>query len=131
MTQPVPCAGLWRLFDSTSLEDHDRAKKLCAVCPALASCRDLLAETRRTAYAPSYGPAGTWAGELVGVAKPEKRIASAATRAMEEKAYTDDDARIAHRRHMRGERSPWIETGERVYQRRKKQIVRANAKKAA
>ena len=45
--------------------------------------------------------------------------------------YNTDQARLAHNAYMRGERGAWVETGERVYQRRKKNRLRMRDRGAA
>jgi hypothetical protein len=62
----VPCAGLWRIFDSTKLADHQEAAALCATCPILEDCNASLTETLKRAYKKRHGPRGTWAGQLLG-----------------------------------------------------------------
>lgn len=67
MNQPVPCADKWELFDSTDLVDHVAARRICRECPLLAACQQRLEEARRDQTYPgaTYGPQGTWAGELL------------------------------------------------------------------
>ena len=61
------------LFASTHLTAHEEAKKLCAVCPVIASCFKLLEDTKRDfGYGPNVGPEGTWAGLLVGDLKQNR-----------------------------------------------------------
>ena len=63
-----PCAGKWRLFDSTDPADHIEAREICAACPLIEDCRRRLeqANVSARAVARGGGPRGTWAGELVG-----------------------------------------------------------------
>ena len=73
MTRP-PCAGRHELFDSTTPEDHAAAAALCAGCPIVDKCRDLLAEAKTMhGYNHLFGPRGTWAGELLAPAVPSVR----------------------------------------------------------
>ena len=70
----APCIGRWWLWDSTEKADHRQAAAECKTCPALPACRELLREEQRicrTLTASGGGPAGTWAGRLVG--KPQRR----------------------------------------------------------
>lgn len=60
----TPCYGKWELFDSTDPADHQVAKAICATCPLLVGCMELLAETQRTAST-AGGPEGTWAGQYL------------------------------------------------------------------
>jgi hypothetical protein len=60
-----PCAGLWKLFDSTDPVDHIEARALCMGCPMLLECHDRRMAAHRNQYS-TYGPTGTWAGQLVG-----------------------------------------------------------------
>jgi hypothetical protein len=63
----APCAGQWKLFDSTDLVDHVRARQLCETCPIRATiCTDSLKAAKKEAgkYGANYGPLGTWAGQL-------------------------------------------------------------------
>lgn len=67
------CSGQWWLFDSTEPADHHEAKTICMGCPVRRECLELLKQVQRdtsgTARA-GGGPAGTWAGHLVGAPKP-------------------------------------------------------------
>jgi hypothetical protein len=110
-----PCAGHWDLFDSVNIHSHRLARSLCETCPVLLTCIKELDATRRAAK-PGYGPRGTWAGRLVGVEKAEDR----ARIRREDATYSDEDARRAHAAWRRGERSPWVVTGQHVYERRRK-----------
>jgi len=57
------CAGRWRLFDSTELHAHRVARKICADCPAIDGCRELLqAALAAPCVQAGSGPIGTWAG---------------------------------------------------------------------
>jgi hypothetical protein len=70
----APCVGQHWLFDSTDPEIHKQAKELCADCPALLACQDLLIDVQqvaKTMCTAGGGPMGTWAGRLVG--KPQRR----------------------------------------------------------
>lgn len=67
--EEAKCIGRWWLFDSTEMVDHKEAAPLCATCPALAACRELLREEltmSATMKAAGGGPRGTWAGKLIG-----------------------------------------------------------------
>lgn len=113
MTKP-PCAGKWDLFDSTAPADHLQARTLCWRCPMLEECRANLRAATTTAYSRAWGPAGTWAGELVG------RDTRHADRIVAEDAMFDtDEARRAHAAWSGGDGSDWARIGERVYQRRR------------
>lgn len=122
MSALPPCAGLWRLFDSTDDADHERAAALCATCPMIDACRerrDLAArKVAGRGHPMFYGPRGTWAGELVRHNKSGSRRPEAV--AFEDGCYTADQARAAHAAYARGERDEWTITGERVYQRDRK-----------
>lgn len=64
------CTGKSTLFESVLLADHDRAAELCARCPVIDSCSDLLeaelaAASSRSLIKCGGGPEGTWAGHLV------------------------------------------------------------------
>jgi hypothetical protein len=114
MSVVPPCAGKWALFDSTDIRDHHEARTLCHTCPAVAACLTALRTARADALAgDKYGPAGTWAGQLLGVTRQTRAAA-------EEAMFGEDDARAAHARYAAGSRDPKDATGERVYQRRKK-----------
>lgn len=111
------CAGKWRLFDSTDPRDHYEAQALCATCPFVTECRATLARARAEAHVPAkYGPAGTWAGQLVG---PGHRIAASRLRA-EEEMFTPAELRTFHADFNAGFRSPRTIMAERIYQRIKK-----------
>lgn len=45
--------------------------------------------------------------------------------------HTDTEAKEAHAAHQRGERSDWIDAGERQYQREKKRATRPQRRYAA
>jgi hypothetical protein len=67
------CVGQYALFDSTHPADHAEARDLCARCPALLPCALLLREVQTATLgvrSAGGGPAGTWAGKLVG--KPKR-----------------------------------------------------------
>lgn len=112
------CAGLWWLFDSTSRQDHERARAICDTCPMRAQCASIAENAPR-------GPGGTrclegtWAGKLYGARTRDRRE-------WEDSLFTDDEARQAHNTFSRaayadrnrltlGDR---VLMGERVYQRR-------------
>lgn len=59
-TNEPPCFGLHRLFDSAHPADHERAAKLCGVCPAaqFAVCQKAAADL----IADGQVIEGTWAG---------------------------------------------------------------------
>lgn len=131
----TPCTGRHDLFDSTELEDHRTAARLCATCPALAECTRLLTEARELATAPNGLPEGTWAGQLIGVVRPEPRrrpVSASRIRVAEEDAtWTEEEARKAHNAHTQGDRSEWARIGERTYQRRIHRARRARARRTA
>lgn len=67
------CRGKHELFDSTWEPDHREAAELCAQCPAIGACGELLVESSQKAYGGGKGGyiQGTWAGQLFGqVGKP-------------------------------------------------------------
>lgn len=68
----APCVGHPLLWESVTIEDHRQAAELCAACPALNACRELLREElaiSHTMRAAGGGPRGTWAGKLIGKPK--------------------------------------------------------------
>lgn len=118
MSTTPPCAAQPELFDSTDWFDHHRAQAICATCPLIAACRDRLRQAQElTMY--DGGPEGTWAGQLIGAPKSSQRLA------LEERMFSDVEARTAHAAWVRGERDHRAAIGERVYQRR---IKRAKTK---
>lgn len=126
MSAVPPCLGQHELFDSTDPRDHYEAKALCAICPVFASCLEALATARGEALLPDkYGPAGTWAGQLVG---PPHRVTASRAKA-EEEMFTDEELRTFHADYAAGFRSPRTVMAERVYQRLKKrrQVSRRSA----
>lgn len=124
----TPCAGQWELFDSTAPRDHHEAKALCATCPAFAACLDALAAARAQACVPAdiYGPAGTWAGQLVG---PPQRISAARIKA-EDEMFSDAELRAFHTDYAAGLRDTRTVVGERVYNRRRKRQQHARKRAA-
>lgn len=118
-----PCTGLHELFESTYDDDHRKARTLCAECPMRAECAATLAEVQADAYSATYGPAGTWAGRLVG---SRAVVRKAETLAAEERMFNDAEARAAHAAFVRGERDDRAVIGERVYQRRMKRVQKAH-----
>ncbi len=127
-----PCAGQSRLFDSTLLTDHMEAAKLCATCPMIAECQERLEECASSWEGRSGGPEGTWAGQLIIAGKV------ATYRVMridvEERLFSDEDARRAHAAFWRGLRDDWTTAGERTYQRRserRQRAVRAREREAS
>jgi hypothetical protein len=128
-----PCRGQHALFDSTDVEDHLKARDICAACPLIDACRAEVADM--LANAGYYGhPEGTWAGELQlaghhgqTLVRRHAKQQRAERREREESLYTDEDARRAHAAYTRGDRGEWASVGHRVYQRRAKrgQLVAA------
>ena len=64
---PPPCYGLSWLFDATDARSHAEARAICAACPVINACRNLLRHTQATQLVagPNGGPEGTWAGVLI------------------------------------------------------------------
>ena len=127
MASEAPCSGLWELFDSTDPRDHATAAAICEDCPILTACEERLAVARRSAHHEliHYGPAGTWAGRLIGGdGRNPYRLAA------EEHMFTEDELRRAHRSYQGGDRTPRNEMGERVYQRVRARIKRERERKA-
>lgn len=58
------CVGRHELFDSAHPADHKQARAICADCPAIVACRDLLTKPSHIDTIPM--PTGTWAGKLYG-----------------------------------------------------------------
>lgn len=110
----TPCLGKSALFDAVDFESHAQAKALCMTCPVIAACSANLAKVLAEAV-PFGGPEGTWAGRGLGL-----RRVSSLQMERENSAYSKRDAEKAHGLHRQGNRSEWINTGERVYQRRAK-----------
>lgn len=120
------CTGQSDLFDSTDAADHLIARELCATCPMLDRCRELLEEAREAAATwRDSGPAGTWAGELITGPRNLARLAD------EDGRWSDDAARRAHNRWNAGARDVETSEGERVYQRRRAARRRAQQKGSA
>jgi hypothetical protein len=122
MSDPTPCLGLWALFDSTNRRDHIAARALCATCPALAWCAQRARDLGRD-HAYCRPLTGTWAGVLYG--RPsgrEPRVDPA-----DEPDYTDAELRALHAAYTRGEHTAATRTGERIYQRERKQRNRRAA----
>jgi len=120
----APCAGQWELFDSTDLVDHLRAAAICQTCPLIVECRKELEAAKRDAYAPiKYGPAGTWAGRLVG---PKHKISAARLKA-EDGMFTDEQLRAGHNRYFYGHRDAETRLQERIYQRKRGRRNRSRA----
>lgn len=117
------CVGKWELFDSRDPEDHVQASRICAACPVVDWCADLLAETAAAAHTKESGPQGTWAGELVSrglkTARNPMRVAA------EDAMFSFKQARTAHADWCRGDRSDRSRIGERVYQRKSKRRQKA------
>lgn len=82
MTQPK-CAGRWELFDSSDLDDHEKAKALCAACDWLEWCRAQLRRAQEETELAGWGPSGTWAGSYIGArdpgSRPRRRVAACGT----------------------------------------------------
>jgi hypothetical protein len=128
-----PCRGQHALFDSTEVEDHLKAREICATCPLIGACRaEVTAILENAGY---YGhPEGTWAGELQlaghhgqTLVRRYAKQKRAERREREEALYTDDDARRAHAAYTSGDRGEWASAGHRVYQRRSKKRQRVAA----
>lgn len=129
--RPPPCAGQWALFDSTEAADHREASRLCAECPIRFECASKVAELCRES-GPYGQPEGTWAGQLyespIGQAARNNHLRRNREReAAEEAAYTEEQARVAHRDYQKGFRDEWSRVGHRVYQRRQKRRQRSAA----
>lgn len=122
MTTP-PCAGRWKLFDSTDPHDHQTAAAICATCPMIEACRTQLAATRADAHG-HYGPQGTWAGQLVNTIAPGRPT-------LREDEYDGAEARKARAAYNRGERTEWAILGHRAYERARKRRQRAARGEAA
>src|SRR5689334_10295763 len=88
MKTTPPCVGKWFLFDSTDPNDHRDARLLCAACPEILPCSQLLADVKAEA-GQSGGPVGTWAGQLLRV-KGGREVRNAETLAAEDAAYSID-----------------------------------------
>lgn len=125
MSQPAlvtPCYGLHDLFDSVELEDHRAARAICAACPTLLACMSNLTAVQRDAG--SYGqPEGTWAGQLLIDKRPMERRTRRRMH-LDDQLYDSGQARTAHAQYVAGCRDDWTQTGERVYQARKKRESR-------
>lgn len=67
-----PCTGQWLVFDSTDMQNHRAAKRLCAGCEFRAKCASVADGER----ARQGRPAGTWGGKLFGAAERERRDAA-------------------------------------------------------
>lgn len=64
----TPCYGMWQLFDATDWASHQEARNLCAQCPIIAACAQLLNDVIRESG--SHGaPDGTWAGRGFSIGK--------------------------------------------------------------
>ena len=128
MSTVPPCAGQWVLFDSTDPHDHVKAARLCGVCPMRAECAARLESARNKSHRPAseYGPAGTWAGHLVG-AGPRVSVERAKA---EEAMFTDAELREAHNAFSKGIRTDRIRMAERIYQRNRKRRKTAERKAA-
>lgn len=61
----APCAGKSYLFDATDKRSHQAARAICATCPFITECRELLIATQRQSSCANGGPEGTWAGLLL------------------------------------------------------------------
>lgn len=125
----TPCYGLSWLFDSTDQQDHLAAKELCNTCPIIEACmKNLMAVRAMTA---PYGEIeGTWAGQLFDGKVVNGRLGDARSsrrRKNDELAYTDEQARSAHRAWKNGDRTDWVVIGNRVHNRRKKRASREKA----
>lgn len=122
MSTPPPCAGKWQLFDSVDPVDHHEAATLCAACPVIEDCRQRLAAARADMHSAVYGPAGTWAGELVGDPSP---IRSKTALEAQERSYAPEEAKLAHIAYNRGDRTHWATVGHRIYERQRRRAARA------
>lgn len=117
-----PCYGKSALFDSTEANDHYEARALCATCPMIDACRDLLAKAKKSSVAGGR-PIGTWAGELMRT-NPKPRPEDLAE---QNAAFTELEARLCHNAFNGGARDEHTVIGNRVYERR----ARARRKAAA
>lgn len=116
------CEGQHKLFDSVHPAAHAEAKAICATCPVIAACREHRRAVQEAAYS-SYGPRGTWAGELFGA--PSSKGYTATERIAMEAAYDEADIKRAHRQYNRGDRSDWAVTGHRIYDRNRRRAKTA------
>lgn len=128
MSAPPPCAGQWKLFDSTDPVDHKEAVALCNGCPIITHCAQQLAESRAESCSPAYGPAGTWAGQLVGAPAAMRQAEDEKRRAAEDALFTEAEARNCALRWLRGEHNDYTKVGRRVYERRGRQARQAARK---
>jgi hypothetical protein len=127
-TQPPArpaCVGEHVLFDSTDPDDHRLAKAICAECPAAAWCAER-AELLKKDHAHCRPLTGTWAGRLYGrTGTPVKAVKEP------EPDYTDEQLRAFNAAYVRGETSPEVLLGARIYNRRRKAAAREARKVAA
>lgn len=119
MSDTTPCWGKAALFESTEILDHLEAKKLCdTACNFVDVCRDRAALAQRLAHA-TYGPEGTWHGQLYRAGKVSKSAKDEIRRMAEDALYSDDEARqCAALYYDQDKRTPWVVIGKRVYERR-------------
>lgn len=141
-------------------DDYATARPVCAACPVRQECLDAAMEEERglgqhhrgsirgglspveraardkivnlcpdCQAVPLKGTAHTCA-DCRALRKTRRQRAYDARRRAESAAYDADQARLAHNAYMRGERTPWVLTGERVYQRRRKMDERSRARRA-
>ena len=122
----APCVGQHELFDSTSVEDHLRARALCRSCPFTQECSQTYRKLYKTAErrAGKDGvPVGTWGGLLRGTG-PDGQVTARMYASWEESMFTLEEARAAHAAYARGDRSDRARIGERVYQRQRARAQR-------
>lgn len=123
MTRPpatnyAPCYGMGDLFDSTEILDHIQARQICATCPIRATVCRQRAETAVALAPVGGGPGGTWHGELYRGGKVSTAAANEIRRLEEDARYSDTEARRCANLWHDGDRSEWVATGRRVYERR-------------
>lgn len=106
------CLGQSELFGSVDPLHHVEAATHCAQCPVFDWCEKWTAESIALTTNLDCQIEGTWAGKLYGGTPTALRILE------EEAIYTEDEARRCHYLRWTGERSDYIDAGERTYQRR-------------
>ena len=111
--QPA-CVGRHHLFDSTNRADHRAARAICAGCPVLGWCAQR-AEVLKRDHSWCRPLTGTWAGRLYGRATGPNAVA-----VKDEPDLTWDELKACHAAYGRGERTPEVVVGERIYSRMSK-----------
>lgn len=107
-----PCLGKSDLFGSLDPLTHLEAAAHCASCPVFDWCEQWTAESVKLATNARCQIEGTWAGKLYGGTPQAIRILN------EDAQFSEEEARRCHARQVAGERSDYIDAGERTYQRR-------------